>query len=65
MEVSDEENSWKIELKERKVSTKLASGHKGKKQFKCYICNCKFAQKVHLNHHVATVHVKKRKKNQL
>ena len=29
MEVPDEENSWKIESKGRKVSTKLVSSHEG------------------------------------
>ena len=56
MEVPDEKNSQKIESKGRKVSTKLASGHNKKKQFKCDICYNNFGKKGSLNKHVATVH---------
>ena len=60
MEVSGEENSCKIESKGRKGSINIASGHEGKKQFKCDICNVKFGQMSKLKLHVATVHEGKR-----
>ena len=38
----EKESIRKIESKRSKVSVKTASGHKGKKQFKCDICNAEF-----------------------
>ena len=41
----DEQNNQKNESKRRKVSMKTASGHKGKENFKCSICNVNFKQR--------------------
>ena len=52
----DKENTLKNESKRMKMSLKTASGHKGKKQFKCDICYISFGLRGHLNKHVSTVH---------
>ena len=49
-------NGGENESKIRKVSIKRQSGHKGKKQFNCDLCNAFFGQKSSLNTHVAIVH---------
>ena len=49
-------NGGENESKIRKVSIERQSGHKGKKQFNCDLCNAFFGQKSSLNTHVAIVH---------
>ena len=57
----DEENTQKIESKRRKVSMNTASGHEGKKQFKCDMCDAKFGQSGTLKNHFASIHEGKKR----